>query len=313
MKTITTLAIGLALFACGCPMVTEGTMTGSDSSSSSSDAGDDDVTTLNTVTTVDGSESDDSDSSGDETESSSGGDDTDASTEESSTGEPLPPDWALEFDGTSRGVKIGDGGEYEWTAPNFTIEAWVQILDTDATGIIFASENLASTAGWAFYFHPDWRTFVFSYLDGTQSNRLTMGSTIEEIGEGWHHLAATKDEDTVYLHVDGVAVVVDNQANGAMSSAGGTIWTIGGTATADPTSFWRLKDTVIDDVRISEFSRYSGNFDPPVVFEDDCGAACTINLILTLDEGEGIVVGDDASGVDFTIDAPEWVEGYTGG
>jgi hypothetical protein len=299
-------------------MVTEGNPAFEDSSSSGDEADDDDTDpTADDDADDDGpsgtsSADDDTDDESSSDEGSTSDDGAEADDESSSTGEPEPPDWALEFDGSSRGLKIGEGGEYEWTASDFTVEAWVQITDTDSTGIIFASENLDSTAGWAFYLHPDWHTFVFSYLDGTQINRMTMGPTVTEIGEGWHHLAATKDGTTVFLHVDGIAVVADSQANGAISSAGGTKWTIGGTATEDPTSFWRLKDAVIDDIRISGFPRYDGNFEPPTAFVDDCGGACTINLILSLDEGEGIIVTDETFDVDFTIEDPEWVPGYAG-
>ncbi len=308
------------LLPLGCKMVTEGTGDGSESSSSEgTDDEADDVDPADDTADDNGlegtSEDDGPDTTGDtENDSSSAGDEAeDDSTGDSSTGEPEPPDWALEFDGNSRALKIGDGGVYEWTTPNFTIETWVEIKDTEATGIIFASENPESTAGWAFYLHPDWHTFAFSYLDSDQINRLTMGPTVEEIGEGWHHLAATKDGDTIFMHVDGVAVVADDHPDASLSSAGGTVWTIGGTATEDPTSFWRLKDTVIDDIRISEFSRYAGNFDPPTIFEDDCGAKCTINLILPLDEGDGIIAEDAlVSDVEFMIEDPEWVPGYGG-
>lgn len=315
MKQISTVMV-FALACASCKMVTEGTGSGAtdESSSSSGGGGDDDVDddgpTGSPTTTP---SSDDESSTGGDGSTTNWLDET-TDGESSSTGEPEPDDWALEFSGSSRAVKVGDGGEYEWTASSFTVEAWVQIQDTDATGIIFGSENMESTAGWAFYLHPDWHTFVFSYLDGTQINRLAMGPTVEEIGEGWHHLAATKDDDTVFLHVDGVTVVADNQANGAISAAGGTIWTIGGTPTEDPTSFWRLKDVAIDDIRISQFPRYDGNFDPPEMFEDDCDGACTINLLLTLDEGDGIIAGDDVvSDVVFTIEDPEWVVGHSDG
>ncbi len=304
------------LLPLGCKMVTEGTGTAESSSSGESDGADDVDPDDDTADDdeAEGTSDDGDDTTGDsEDDTSSSGDDAEASTDESSTGEPVPPDWALEFDGSSRALKIGDGGVYEWTHPNFTVEAWVEIKHADATGIIFASENPESTAGWAFYLHPDWHTFAFSYLDSDQINRLTMGPTVEEIGVGWHHLAATKDGDTVFMHVDGVAVVADDHPDASMSSAGGTVWTIGGTATDDPTSFWRLKDVVIDDVRISQYSRYGGNFDPPTVFEDDCNAECTINLILPLDEGDGIIAEDAlVSDVEFMIEDPEWVAGYGG-
>ncbi len=312
MKQISTVVV-FALACASCKMVTEGTGDGggSESSSSSGDEADDDTGDSGPEPTTMPSSEDDTTTEGEDDTTTEG---ESSEGESSSTGEPLPPDWALEFSGSSRAVKVGDGGEYTWDEPNFTVEAWVQIQDVDATGIIFGSENLQSTAGWAFYLHPKWRTFSFSYIDGTQINRLTMGPSVEQIGEGWHHLAATKDGDTVFMHVDGVAVVADNQSNGAMSAAGGTIWTIGGTPTEDPTHFWRLKNAAIDDIRISQFPRYDGNFDPPTTFEDDCGGACTINLILSLDEGEGIIAGDDVvSDIDFTIEDPEWVEGYSAG
>jgi hypothetical protein len=304
----TTWGIGLAtLLGCGCPLVTEGTMDAGDDSSSSSASEDSDdghgTVTVNTMlTTADdsGSSDDDSGSSGSDTsEGSSEGE------ESSSTGEPPAPvtEHALQFNGASFARKSSQGGEYGWSDPEWTVETWIEILDENATGVLFDAQNGGAT-GWALYFQPDWRSLVFSFYDSGNVNQVVEGPQVEQIGVGWHHIAATKVTDTVYLHVDGVAVkaqlVSDLPAYGPVTLSVGTVST--------NEQFWDLNGVIIDEIRVTNYPIYDSNFDPPVVLDNDVEGAL---VLLKFDEGAGVIATESATedGMNFTITNPNWVEG----
>lgn len=215
-------------------------------------------------------------------------------------------DWALAFDGTSYGRKINDGGAVPWTVADFTVEVWVEIQATSATGVIFDSTDAAFTTGWVLYFHNDMHALVFSFFDDAHSNQVIVGPSVEEIGTGWHHLAATKSGGQVFIHVDGTAMMT---ASVPPSMAFDQIlWSLGGNAVGDPA--FRLINTALDDLRVSGFPRYEAKFDPPVAYDDD---AESVILLLRLDEGEGVVASDaEASEVSFSVESPSWVPGNSG-
>lgn len=283
----------LALCTSAClnePMIKE-----SMTDESSSDGSDD--TTYSTVSaSASASSTSAATSSTDESES---GDDAEASTGgESSTGEPSI-DWALAFDGSSH----ARAGDYDWTAPNWTIEVWVEILDTSATGLIFDAQN-GVDAGWALYIQPDWHQLVFSFFDDEHVNQVVAGPSVEQLGVGWHHLAATKDGTTAFLHVDGVAVSSESVSVEPFFAT--VVLSVGAVSTDEP--FWSLQQVVVDDIRLTTRALYAGPFDPPLVFEDVRDSL----VILDLDEGEGVVADDEVSGISFTIESPSWVDGYDG-
>jgi len=274
---------------------------GSESSTDPSATATSSVTTTATTTSTN-SDSDASSSEGTETSGESA-----ASTmsEESSTGN-VVPDWALAFDGTSYARKLGNGGAFGWSAQDFTVEVWLKIENESATGVIFDGTNDTFTSGWVLYLHNDWHAVVFSFFDDTHYNNVVVGPSVDAIGTGWHHVAATKSGDAVWIHVDGVSwdpvpvaetVAVDPT----------TLWSLGGNSQDDPNFY--LRDAAVDDVRISEVARYTSDFDPPATYDADTEA---VLLLLRIDEGEGSMTSDDEAGyIDFSVDSPAWTLGNT--
>jgi len=295
--------MALALLSlCACHMVTEGTGDGGGSSSESS-SGEDDDADDESITTSDTADSDPGSSSGggssDGTTESSGGE------EESSTGAPVEPitPFALHFDGSSYARKSALDGAYGWTEAEWTVEAWIEILDETATGVIFDAQNGGAT-GWALYIQPDWTSLVFSFYDSGNVNQVVEGPEVDDIGIGWHHVAATKMGDTVYLHVDGVAVKA--QEVSAEPAYGPVTLSVGTVSTNE--SFWDLQGVNIDEIRITDTALYDANFDPPIAMDADSVGAL---FLLKLDEGAGVVAEESVNdpGLNFTIFNPSWVEG----
>jgi len=289
-----------------CKMVTEGT--GEWGSSSTGDTDGDSSGNDSITTTLDTSGVQSTADVGDTTDGSStdsgSTDDGSSSEEGSSTGEPIS-DFALSFDGSSFARKIDDGDDYEWPSSDFTVEAWAEITDLDARGVIFDTTNANFSSGWVFYLHNEYHALVFSIFDDSHANHVVVGPSLEDIGTGWHHLAATKSGTSVYIFVDGTTMKVELVPS-SIAFDNTTLWTLGGNA-VDNVDF-RLTDVTLDDVRISGFARYEGNFDPEEVYIDGEDA---IILLLRLDAGSGVVTNDEIMNVGFSVEDPAWVAGNT--
>lgn len=281
----------------------EGWGTTEESSSSSTSDNPTSVTSADTTedpTISDPSES--TDPSG--AESSSHGDDPSSGEDSSTTTGEVLKDYALEFDGKSYARKVEDGGDFQWPASDFTVEVWAEIRDTDATGVIFDTTNAAFSSGWVLYLHNDWHAIVFSFFDENHQNQVVMGPLVEDIGIGWHHLSATKYDNTVTIHVDG-ATMTTQTVPSSLSFDNSTLWTMGGSQVADPA--FHLRDASVDDVRITGFARYGDDFDPPPAYDADDTES--VILMLLLDAGEGDLVSDEIGGVDFNVENPAWGSG----
>ena len=304
-----TLTILLAIAACEFPE--EGTGQGASSSGfTDSDNGTDPSSVTTTATVTGPGTSDPSDASSSE-DGGTTEDDTDptfgesATTThgESSTGEPST-DFALSFVGDSH-AKSAD--PVSMTAVDYTVETWIEFSSDDATGIILDQQDAGFTNGWSLYVHPEWHALVFSFFDGEHANQIAVGPSVAEIGVGWHHIAATKDGDALYLHVDGVGSAPTTVSD--TMSQGDIHLTIGANLFAP--EVFTLQGAVIDDLRISSFPRYADDFDPPVVF--DAEDPESIDLLLSLDEGAGVSASDDlVSEIVFVVSSPAWVPGHEG-
>ncbi len=299
---MTTRATTLAILAMSaCHFVAEGMGDESSSSDTSGDTTfDPSTTTLSGTTSASGT----STSSGTaESSSDSGtfGDDATTTHGESSTGEDVT-DWALSFDGTSHGRKIGSDGVVDWTAQDFTVELWLEVQSADVTGVIFDGSNLEFTSGWVLYFHGGFQSLVFSFFDSTHYNNVVVGPATSSLSVGWHHLAATKSGYDVWIHVDGV-LVKQQTVPTSVAQHDATIWSLGGN-TADLEGF-RLQHATLDDIRVTGSPRYDGSdFDPPLVYDE----TPTI-LTLVLDEGNDVIVSDETNGMIFSVENPAWVSG----
>jgi len=271
------------------------------SSSSGSDDDESDTTVSTTLTTNATSTTTESSASESSESTESSGDDDASSDSGSSSGGDKVVDYALAFDGTSYARQMGKD-PLVWPSTNYTVELWLDIKDEAAQGVIFDSTTEDFTSGWVIYLHDEWRVLVFSFFDENHQNQVVMGPAIEDIGTGWHHIAATKNGESVLLHVDGVAttaVVVPS----SMSFVESIRWSLGGNASDNPSA--RLSNAAVDDVRITGAPVYQENFDPPVTYVVD---DATI-LLLLLDTGEGVIATDEISGVNFAVENPAWISG----
>ncbi len=297
-KTTTYLCFA-ALFTSAC--LSNPIEVASDESSSSGD-GDDNTTfssqsaTVGTSVSVSSTTSADDGSSGESDGSDSG---TDGTSDSGTTGETT--DWALAFDGDSHARSFAD---YGWGLDEITVEAWVQITDIAATGIIVDAQAPTLDGGWAFYIHPESGRLIFSFFDDQGATHFLEGPATTEIGLGWHHLAAVKAHDVgISLFVDGVLEIQQGPVTQAISDVYTQI-TIGGHV--NDSDDFALRGASIDDVVISRAALYGDDFIP----SSEPTSNPDTMLLMRFDEGEGTSTSAEDLEV-FTIVWPTWVPGHS--
>lgn len=256
------------------------------------------VTTSATTTSSASSETSSDDGSSSDGTETFGESATTTIGEESSTGEVIE-DWALAF----TGANLVTSDPFMWTSDEITVEAWIEIQDTDATGILIDAQDPFGATGWTLYIHNDWHAFTFSFFDAAAIQQLVVGPAIDDVGTGWHHVAATKNGGQVYIHVDGVSwnpVPVSSMMSSSMNAI-----SLGDRPDGQGLS---LEGMTIDDVRISDLAIYTNDFIPEVDFAVE---ASTV-VLLDFDEGTGDQAHDQVSALTFSIETPDWVVGYAG-
>ena len=292
----------MALFSSACTNFDEaGAETDESSSSSTTDSPVTTVTT--TATSVDPTEDPTSESSGDpagSTDSGSESSSDDGEASESSSGEPST-DFALFFDGNATASATQP---YGWQASDFNVEVWIEIRDAETCqGIIIDARNDSRTAGWSLYFEPGTQDLYFAFIGDEGDWNYVEGPDVAEIGEGWHHIAASKSESTLFLFVDGISQDAGS-VNPSLAIPLISKFHLGyHPAEGDE---WRLTDAVLDDLLVVDYAKYEANFAPMSVYDDDSEKRI---LRLELDENEG-VIATDPGGKTFALDGAEWTAGH---
>jgi VCBS repeat-containing protein len=161
---------------------------------------------------------------------------------------------------------------------SFTIEFWMKansrtgwasvLMKNSDYGLEFDPQGRLSTS---IYNGSTWDGYI--YYDG-----ITTGQ--------WHHIAMVWDEvgNDLYLYVDGV--MVGSDTNRGNHSANNNVLRLGAWTTRS-----EFFTGLIDEVRISNFVRYTSNFTPPTtLLQSDSGTVALWHL----DEGSGQRVNDSS-------------------
>lgn len=211
---------------------------------------------------------------------------------------------SLSFDNSNDLVTIPANTGFNSIASNITVEAWVKLTayaaDAGHDNILSNDKiyfNLGDGGKPAIYMiglsNPGWHT---------ATNPIPLGQ--------WTHLAATYNGSTVKIYQNGIEIV-SASATGSITASTTSLLIGKRSDVAD--SF----NGAIDEVRISNSIRYTGNFTPlRVPFSSDS----TTKGLWHLDEASGQTVVDSSSleangflGADtgFSSDDPTWLTGTT--
>jgi hypothetical protein len=167
-------------------------------------------------------------------------------------------------------VSVPDSDDFDFSATDFTIEAWVRFDTLSVDHIIFSQEADANNYFWLGYQHTVWGFFAQGKIAGAGGafghNSLS-GYAINT----WYHIALVKQGGTVYVYRDGVSLASSTVPVYGNIAAD---WRIGGNG-VDPSFQGR-----IDDVRITKgVARYPNGttFTVPA----SAHAAPSINTIIS--------------------------------
>ncbi|SVD16356.1 uncharacterized protein METZ01_LOCUS369210, partial [marine metagenome] len=198
----------------------------------------------------------------------------------------------LSFDGVDDYVEVPDIGNLD----AFTFEMWVRI-----DGSIGEYKGLFGTQSWGVS-RVHWQIGSDNNLrcsidGGGGSTYGVVGNYIFDestIGQ-WFHLAASyQSGETVKLFVNGV---FDGEANMTQTV------NLTGLRIGDVFTQPRYFDGIIDEVRISNTNRYTEDFTPSFVLDDDDNTI----MLYHFNEGTGTTITDlSGNGNDGTINGATW-------
>lgn len=187
---------------------------------------------------------------------------------------------AMRFDG-DQVVQVPDAADLDPIAP-FTIEVRVFYDGTSDEVHLVAHQHYGDQVGYQLGLHNQAIDFRLYRPEGT----LWLGGG-QVSGGQWHHLAAVSDGEEARLYLDGALVGDQGHLGGHWPTDYAGPLRFGAAAYADQFHL----DGLIDEVRISQGTRYVREFDVPAgPFSPD---ADTIAL-WHFDEPDGQVVEDSA-------------------
>jgi len=183
----------------------------------------------------------------------------------------------VRFDGVDDWIRVPDAPELDSIAP-ITVEAWIKPDSYPNEVHIVSHHDHGAQTGWV----------LLVYQGGQMQFRYQFGGSINSSGYTpvspgtWHHVAATCDSGVVRLFVDGFQVHQGTIPTGVAEDYVGPL-AIGRAAYSDAFHFLGI----IDDVRLSNVVRYTGDFTPEHSFSPDGNTVALWDF-----EGQGQQVRD---------------------
>jgi hypothetical protein len=162
---------------------------------------------------------------------------------------------SLAFDGTGDYLVAPTRPFYNFGSGDFTIECWVYFNSVSTAMMLVTSNYNAGTGGggWAFIYRGDISSLSMSVNSNVTYTRSWSPST-----STWYHVAVSRSGTNLRLFVDGTQLGAtftssDNVTNAttlvvANNLGGAPELTLNGN---------------LDDLRITNFARYTANFTPP--------------------------------------------------
>lgn len=161
------------------------------------------------------------------------------------------------FDGTDDYITVpndGAGGDFDFGANDFTIEAWINLDTTSGTQTIFCWWYQATADRTFWLGNSSGGELRFNYYTGGTFTRQLDSSGLS--ANTWHHIAIVGDSTNFKTYIDGTNIATASR---------NTIDAISGT---NPCAIGATNDGAfdfdghIDELRVSSSARYTANFTP---------------------------------------------------
>ena len=176
---------------------------------------------------------------------------------------------SAQFDGTGDYLYVADSNTTATTSDfvftgDFTVEGWVY-PNSSGSGeayLIAHWKSGAYSSGWAVQYDHDNNKFAawvnFSTSAGNTETLTQSGTSAED---AWYHIALTRSGNTYTLWLDGVSQATATNA-GTLVENSAVYLGIGAGVHTGGASYYL--DGFIDEVRISDTTRYTTNFTPSI-------------------------------------------------
>ncbi|MEI6462589.1 MAG: LamG-like jellyroll fold domain-containing protein [bacterium] len=224
----------------------------------------------------------------------------------------------LKFNGISSSVAVGNSSSFD-NLPNgdFTVESWVNLQNGSGTYQPIVIGKTGGTNEWRLYFQYGSKPFFsVAYSGGTNATARGSVGISQNV---WHHIAATftASTKTARLFVDGTEVDYTG-TNGLHTNGSGTYndasssLIIGSKPSAITNDYFQGS---LDELRISDTVRYSGNFTPS---NSNFIPDSNTKLLYHLDENgddprnSGKAIDASGNGNNGTITGAKYVGGIVG-
>jgi hypothetical protein len=182
---------------------------------------------------------------------------------------------SLLCDGTGDYVVSPAGTQWDFSSSSFTIEYWIRFNVAPTLYVPIALRESASI------FNGEWWCEItnaekkmywgFKNQAGTQYYvNLALAGTAFATGQ-WYHIALVNNAGTAQMYVNGTATGATTSLSGSFGNSSTNLW-VGAGAGAYSLNGW------MDEVRISNTARYTGNFTAPTApFVNDANTLVLIH------------------------------------
>jgi hypothetical protein len=162
---------------------------------------------------------------------------------------------AFYFDGNSSLIVENTIGNGDYTFPgDFTVEFWIYQTSFGA-GQVIGKHNYGQGANWVFFTKDNGGVY---YLVGGTPVVIFDTAQVFTLNQ-WQHVAVVDSGTTSTLYIDGVAIDSGSSAGELGYTQNQFNLTIGADASGNYSKFTGY----LDDIRVSKYARYTGNFTPP--------------------------------------------------
>jgi hypothetical protein len=162
---------------------------------------------------------------------------------------------SISFDGTGDYLVGPSNAFYNFGTGDFTIECWIRLSTVNAAKMIVSSNYNSSTGGggWAFIYRGD-----ISSLSMSVNSNVTYTKSWSPSANTWYHVAVCRSGTNMRLFVDGTQIGTTSTSSDNVSGASTIV--VGGNLGGGTNL---TLDGYIDDLRITNYARYTGNFTVP--------------------------------------------------
>jgi hypothetical protein len=154
---------------------------------------------------------------------------------------------ALNFDGADDYVDCGNDASLDPGSGPFAVSAWIKTSVTNTNWAMILNhvgELLPQEVSIGIDVHK-----AFVWISGNGSMAGVFGTTNIEDGN-WHYIVAVRDENNLYLYVDGICEGTPADATGVGDVVDSGLWTIGAANFADGFFMYGFFDGTIDEIAI---------------------------------------------------------------